>query len=130
MPSHLKRRNGSVTLFRNSKYIPFYYFIPKCILSRCSAELNSIPRNPQKLLHDSTACDFVESNLFMLLIYDATAYMAWPHMGYSEYMEESYINVIECIISGRGIVNTPNGPKNCFEPAPIPFMKLLDNWDF
>ena len=88
MPSMLrKRRDGSLTPFRHSEYIPFYYFIPKCILSRCGAELNSIPRNPQKLLHDSAACDFVESDLFMLLIYDATAYMVWPYMGYSEYME-------------------------------------------
>ena len=87
MPLHLKRRDGSVTPFRHSEYIPFYYFIPKSILSRCGAELNSIPRNPQKLLHDSAACDFVESDLFMLLIYDATAYMVWPYMGYSEYME-------------------------------------------
>ena len=76
MPSMLrKRRDGSLTPFRHSEYIPFYYFIPKSILSRCGAELNSIPRNPQKLLHDSAACDFVESDLFMLLIYDATAYM-------------------------------------------------------
>lgn len=29
--------------------IPFYYFIPKSILSRCGAELNAIPQNPQKL---------------------------------------------------------------------------------
>lgn len=29
--------------------IPFYHFIPKSILSRCGAELNAIPRNPQEL---------------------------------------------------------------------------------
>lgn len=47
MPIMLKRADGSVTPFRNAEYIPFYYFIPKSILSRCGAELNAIPRNPQ-----------------------------------------------------------------------------------
>lgn len=32
--------------------IPFYYFIPKSILSRCGAELNAIPRNPQVLFRN------------------------------------------------------------------------------
>ena len=32
--------------------IPFYYFIPKSILSRCGAELNASPRNPQKLFRN------------------------------------------------------------------------------
>lgn len=33
------------------------------------------------------ACEFIESDLFKLLITDATAYMVWSYMGYSEYME-------------------------------------------
>ncbi|MBQ3599127.1 MAG: hypothetical protein II987_07650 [Clostridia bacterium] len=33
------------------------------------------------------ACEFIESDLFLLLIIDATAYMVWPYMGHSEYME-------------------------------------------
>lgn len=32
--------------------IPFYYFIPKSILSCCGAELNAIPRNPQELFRN------------------------------------------------------------------------------
>lgn len=67
--------------------IPFYYFIPKSILSRCGAELNAIPRNPQELFHNRAACEFVESDLFRLLIIDATAFMVWPYMGFGEYME-------------------------------------------
>ena len=67
--------------------IPFYYFIPKSILSRCGVELNAIPRNPQELFHNRTACEFVESDLFRLLIIDATAFMVWPYMGFGEYME-------------------------------------------
>lgn len=67
--------------------IPFYYFIPKSILSRCGAELNAILRNLQELFHNRTACEFVESDLFRLLIIDATAFMVWPYMGFDEYME-------------------------------------------
>ena len=44
MPILLKRRNGEITLFRNAE------FIPHSILDRCGSELNSIPRNPKKLL--------------------------------------------------------------------------------
>lgn len=47
MPIMLTRKDGPPTPFRNAEYIPFYYFIPKSILSRCGAELNAIPRNPQ-----------------------------------------------------------------------------------
>ncbi len=49
MPIMLTRKDGPPTPFRNAEYIPFYYFIPKSILSRCGAELNAIPRNPQML---------------------------------------------------------------------------------
>lgn len=87
MPIMLTRRDGPPTPFRNAEYIPFYYFIPKSILSRCGAELNAIPRNPQELFHNRAACEFVESDLFRLLIIDATAFMVWPYMGFGEYME-------------------------------------------
>lgn len=87
MPIMLTRKDGPPTPFRNAEYIPFYYFIPKSILSRCGAELNAIPRNPQELFHNRAACEFVESDLFRLLIIDATAFMVWPYMGFGEYME-------------------------------------------
>ena len=53
MPIMLTRKDGPPTPFRNAEYIPFYYFIPKSILSRCGAELNAIPRNPQELFHNA-----------------------------------------------------------------------------
>lgn len=87
MSLHLKRRDGSVTPFRNSEYIPFYYFIPKSILQKCGVELNSIPRNPRMIFTNRAACEFIESDLFKLLVIDATAYMVWPYMGFGEYME-------------------------------------------
>ena len=87
MPIMLTRKDGPPTPFRNAEYIPFYYFIPKSILSRCGAELNAIPRNPQELFRNRATCEFVESDLFRLLIIDATAFMVWPYMGFGEYME-------------------------------------------
>ena len=87
MPLQLRRRNGSVTPFRNSEYIPFYYFIPESILKKCGAELNAIPRNPREIFKSRKACEFIESDLFLLLIIDAAAYLVWPHMGFKEYME-------------------------------------------
>ena len=71
----LKRRNGEITPFRNADFIPAFYFIPKSILDRCGSELNSIPRNPCKLLHDWDAIAIVESDLFLLAIIDTYAYM-------------------------------------------------------
>ena len=73
MPLELKRVDGSVTPFRNSEYLPFYYFIPRSILQKCGAELNSIPRNPRMVFASREACEFIESDLFKLLIIDATA---------------------------------------------------------
>ena len=46
MPIMLTRKDGPPTPFRNAEYIPFYYFIPKSILSRCGAELNAILNAP------------------------------------------------------------------------------------
>lgn len=87
MPIVLRRKDGSLTPFRNIEYLPFYYFIPQSFLACCGEELNSLPRNPQQLVMNRAACEIVESDLFLLLIIDAAAYMVWPHMGFSEYME-------------------------------------------
>lgn len=81
MPILLKRRNGEITPFRNAEYISAFYFIPKSILDKCGSELNSIPRNPRKLLQSWDAIAMVESDLFKLVIIDAYAFMVWPFMG-------------------------------------------------
>lgn len=81
MPILLKRRSGEITLFRNAEYISAFYFIPKSILDKCGEEINSIPRNPRKLLRDPRAIEVIESDLFKLVIIDAYAFMVWPFMG-------------------------------------------------
>lgn len=87
MSLKLTRRDGSVTPFRNSEYLPFYYYIPKSVLQKCGAELNTIPRNPRMVFVNREACEFIESDLFKQLIIDATAYLVWHYMGFDEYME-------------------------------------------
>lgn len=81
MPILLKRKNGEITPFRNAEYISAFYFIPKSILDKCGEEINSIPRNPRKLLRDSRAIEVIESDLFKLVIIDSYAFMVWPFMG-------------------------------------------------
>ena len=75
MPIMMKRKDGTITPFRNAEYLSAYYFIPKRILEQCGKELNSIPRNPQKLIRDYNAVAVVESDLFIQLMMDAYAYM-------------------------------------------------------
>ena len=83
----MRMKNGTPVPMRNAEFIPVYYFIPRRILEACGAELNALPRNPQKILRNKTACDLIESDLFRLLIVDAVAYMVCPYMGFTEYME-------------------------------------------
>ena len=83
----MRTKTGKLMPMRNAEFIPVYYFIPQRILEVCGAELNALPRNPQKILRSKAACDLIESDLFRLLIVDAVAYMVWPYMGFTEYME-------------------------------------------
>ena len=69
----MRMKNGTPAPMRNAEFIPVYYFIPKRILTACGAELNELPRNPQKILRSKAACDLIESDLFRLLIVDAVA---------------------------------------------------------
>ena len=81
MPILLKRKNGEITPFRNAEYISAFHFIPKSILDKCGEEINSIPRNPRKLLRDPRAIEVIESDLFKLVIIDAYAFMVWAFYG-------------------------------------------------
>ena len=83
----MRMKSGAPVPMRNAEFIPVYYFIPRRILDVCGAELNALPRNPQKILRSRAACDLIESDLFRLLIVDAVAYLVWPYMGFTEYME-------------------------------------------
>ena len=87
MPIMLKRKNGEIKPLKHSPYLPAYYFIPKELLDRCPEPLRKIPRSFSKLREDESAIETIESDLFMLLMYDVFAYMSWKYMGRKEYME-------------------------------------------
>lgn len=87
MPILLKRKDGSITPFRNAEFLPAFYLIPRSILEKCGPELCGLPRSPMKLVHDWNAISVVESDFFKLCIIDAYAYMVWPFMGRNDYME-------------------------------------------
>jgi len=81
MPLKIRRKNGEITDFINSEYLPAYYFIPKEILDKCGKKLNSIPRNIRQVVSSWDAIETVESDLFAQCIIDAYACMVWPYMG-------------------------------------------------
>lgn len=83
----MRAKNGELAPMRNAQYIPMYYYIPKRIMDLCGAEFGSLPRNPHQILHSKEACDLIESDLFFMYIIDVVAYMVWPYMGFTEYME-------------------------------------------
>ena len=83
----LLRKNGKITPFINSDFLPFFYFIPASVMLKCGKTINSLPRNPYDLFHDFSAIEIVESDLFTLFTMDATAYTIWPYMGMGDHME-------------------------------------------
>jgi hypothetical protein len=84
------RKDNTIRAIRNGEFIMAYMHIPREYLSRCGAELNSIPRCLKDLLYDERALAIVESDLFLEAIIDVYAYLVWPHMGYKESQMEIF----------------------------------------
>ena len=87
MPVHLKRKNGEVTPYKNSEYIPAFYFIPKEAMTKLPKELKELPRNPWFIFRDWDAIKIVESDLFLELMMDGYACLTWPYLGIGGDME-------------------------------------------
>ena len=90
MSFRFMRKDNTIRTIRNGEFIMAYMHIPREYLSRCGAELNSIPRCLKDLLYDERALDIVESDLFLEAIIDVYAYLVWPHMGYNESQMEIF----------------------------------------
>ena len=86
MSVFVKRRDGSVSAYRNAEFIPAYLIIPESALSRCPKEL-WLPRTVRSFFFNWDVIDVVESDLFLELIIDAFAYLTWPYLGINDYME-------------------------------------------
>lgn len=76
-----------MTPYKNAEYIPAYYFFPKEALVTVCRELQELPRNPVLIFRDRKAIEVVESDLFLELMMDGFAQLAWPHMGIEAEME-------------------------------------------
>ena len=87
MPVHLKRKNGEVTPYKNSEYIPAFYFFPKEAMTKLPKELQELPRNPWFIFRDWDAIKIVESDLFLELMMDGYACLTWPYLGIGGDME-------------------------------------------
>ena len=68
-------------------FLSTFYFIPKCLLDKCPAEIQNFPRRPRDLLYDEKAIEIANSDLFLLAMIDTLAYLVWPHLGIPGEME-------------------------------------------
>lgn len=68
-------------------FLSAFYFIPKCLLDKCPAEIQNFPRRPRDLLYDEKAIEIANSDLFLLAMIDTLAYLVWPHLGIPGEME-------------------------------------------
>ena len=84
MSFRFMRKDNTFRTIRNGEFIMAYMHIPREYLSRCGAELNSIPRCLKDLLYDERARAIVESELFLEAIIDVYAHLVWQHIGYQE----------------------------------------------
>lgn len=87
MPILMKRKDGTITPYRNAEFIPAYLFIPEEIIQKCPQEIKRLPRLVGHLFNDWSAIEIIESDLFLELIIDAFASMVWPYMGVEGNME-------------------------------------------
>lgn len=78
---HITRPGGGHSPYRNSEYIPLFYMFPFEMLESAGQVFLDIPRTPYELFLNRKWISFVESDLFLNFIIDATAYIVWPFMG-------------------------------------------------
>ena len=87
MPILMKRKDGTITPYRNAEFIPAYLFIPEEIIQKCPQELKRLPLQVGRFFRDWNTIEIIESDLFLDLIIDAYAYMVWPYMDVGGSME-------------------------------------------
>lgn len=80
MPIHLFRSDGTFKEFKNSDYIPAYYFLPREIVSMWGKEYRRIPRSFNRLIDDDKAVSAIESDDFLGFLLRSYAYLIWPIM--------------------------------------------------
>ena len=111
----LKRTNGETTPFRNAKFIPAFYFIPKSMIDKCGAEIKSIPHNPKKLLHDWNTIAISRLSGWTIAMSRPSSTIR-PRVGYSK----------PAIMRKHVVLPEPDGPMTVKLPR-SPWWKLKKN---
>ena len=83
----VKRPDGTLHMIANSEALPAFYCMPAEALMNMQSPIRDLPRRPYELLLHQEYREIIESNLFLEHISDAMAYLAWPAMGMSGWME-------------------------------------------
>ncbi len=78
---NIARLDGSISPYKNSEYIPLFYVFPKNMLKAAGEIFLEVPRKPVYLFGDRKWIDFVESDLFLEFIIDATAFIVRQFTG-------------------------------------------------
>jgi len=83
----LKTKTGELRRMKNADYLPAFYFLPAELVAK-REDLFNLPRNPNEILRDWRLIDVVESDLFIEMIIDGFAFLAWRYMGVRGKMEQ------------------------------------------
>jgi len=78
---NIARLDGSISPYKNSEYIPLFYIFPKKMLKAAGKIFLELPRKPIYLFGDRKWINFVESDVFLEFIIDATAFIVRQFMG-------------------------------------------------
>ena len=77
----ITRPDGSISPYRNSELIPLFYVFPKNMLKAAGEIFLEVPRKPVYLFGDRKWINFIESDVFLEFIIDATAFIVRQFMG-------------------------------------------------
>ena len=91
MPKKLRRFGlqfgDKIRFIKNIEFLTAFYIIPEQIVKNVCPQLLCISRNIYDLFHHPEQIELIESDYFELAIIDIYAYLVWPYLGISPYLE-------------------------------------------
>ena len=91
MPKKLRRFGlqfgDKIRFIKNIEFLTAFYIIPEQIIKNVCPQLLCISRNIYDLFHHPEQIELIESDYFELAIIDIYAYLVWPYLGISPYLE-------------------------------------------
>ena len=76
-----------IRFIKNIEFLTAFYIIPEQIVKNVCPQLLCISRNIYDLFHHPEQIELIESDYFELAIIDIYAYLVWPYLGISPYLE-------------------------------------------